>query len=177
MGVHIDRSTGAGPTNLGSADRTESNSDLEKRSVVVQSHRESQHRRSTSGLTFFVKKGTGFTRKLQGHANLLTYIEGSYPNNSSSQALLCDRLLLIAGGIGITAVIPFIANHWNVHSSWSARENARCLVTELDGLLSNLVDKDIRVGSRLGIPSLLAFETSAGWKKIGVVISGPPVLL
>jgi hypothetical protein len=54
------------------------------------------------------------------------------------------------------------------------RENAHCLVTEFDGLLNTVVDKDIRIGSRLDISSLLAHETRAGWKKIGVVISGPP---
>jgi ferredoxin-NADP reductase len=141
---------------------------------VIQSHRESQSSRSTSGPTFFVKKGIGFTTKLHAHPSLLTYVEGPYPNNSSGQVLLCDRLLLIAGGIGITAVVPFIANHWNVKLNWSVRENAHCLVTEFDGLLNTVVDKDIRIGSRLDISSLLAHETRAGWKKIGVVISGPP---
>lgn len=162
-GENSDPSTGAGTSNRGSADCTRSDLDLEERSAVVRSHRKPQMDRLTSGLTLFVKKGSGFTRKLQAHTKLLPYIECAYSYNSSSQVLLCDRLLLIAGRIGITAIVPFIANHWNVQLSWSVRENARCLVTELDGLLGTLVDEDIRVGLRLDVPSLLAHEPSAGW--------------
>lgn len=45
---------------------------------------------------------------------------------------------------------------------------------ELDGVLGTLEDKQVRVGSRLDFSALLAQEAAAGWKKVGVVISGPP---
>jgi hypothetical protein len=172
--ITTDHLSRLGEKTNGSADSAGSDQDVEKTSAVVQTHGQMQSARSTSGLTFFVKKGEGFTKKLHAQTDLLTLVEGPYPNNSSGQVLLCDRLLLIAGGIGITAVVSFIANHQNVKLSWSVRENAHCLVSEIDGLLSTLVDKDVRIGSRLDVVSLLAQEVRAGWQKVGVVISGPP---
>jgi predicted ferric reductase len=157
-----------------STDSATADHDVEKSRAVVQSHSQAPVSRQNRGLTFFVKKGAGFTKKLQAQTNLLTLVEGPYENNSTNQVLLCDRLLLIAGGIGITAIVPFVANHWNVKLSWSVRENAECLVNELAGVLDTVEEKDVRVGSRLDVPSLLAHEVAAGWHMIGVVISGPP---
>jgi hypothetical protein len=157
-----------------STDSTGADHDVEKTSAVAQSHSQTPASRQNRGITFFVKKGAGFTKKLQAHTNLLTLVEGPYLNNSTSQVLRCDRLLLIAGGIGITAVVPFVANHWNVKLSWSVRDKAKCLVNELAGVLDTLEEKDVQVGSRLDIPSLLAREVATGWQMIGVVISGPP---
>lgn len=148
--------------------------DVEKSSAVVQNQDQTPAAVRNCGLTFFVKRGAGFTRKLKAHTRLLTLVEGPYSNNSSSQVLGCDRLLLIAGGIGITAIIPFVANHWNLKLSWSVREKARCLVTELADTLDTIEEKGVRVGSRLDIASLLTHEAAVGWQKIGVVISRPP---
>lgn len=160
---------------FGRSDSSEhSDEDVEKSSAVVRSRSSAQNERQPVGLTFFIKKGTGFTKLLQAHQKLLTLIEGPYPNNSSGEVLRCDRLLLIAGGIGITAIVPFIASHWNVKLSWSIRESAQCLVKGLDGALSTPEDKEVRVGERLDFSALLAQEAAAGWKKVGVVISGPP---
>lgn len=157
-----------------STDSTGADRDVEKSSPVVQNHSQAPVRRHNRGLTFFVKKGAGFTKKLQAHTNLLTLVEGPYPNNSTGQVLRCDRLLLIAGGIGITAIVPFVANHWNIKLSWSVRDKAKCLVNGLAGVLDTVKEKNVRIGSRLDIPSLLAHEAAAGWQMIGVVISGPP---
>lgn len=107
-----------------STDSAGADHDVEKSSTVVQSQGQAPSDRHNGGLTFFVKKGAGFTKKPQAHTNLLTMLEGPYPNNSTSQVLCCDRLLLVAGGIGITAIIPFVANHWNVKLSWSVREKS-----------------------------------------------------
>lgn len=35
------------------------------------------------------------------------------------------------------------------------------------------MDKDIQIGSRLDVEHLLAEEMKAGWKKLGVIVSGP----
>lgn len=114
------------------------------------------------------------TKLLRSKQNVLTLVEGLYPNNSSGYVLNCDRLLLVGGGIGITALAPFVASHYNVKLCWSVKEKAQCLVDELDDVLQQVHDKDIRTGSRLDIAALLAMETEAGWKKIGVVVAGPP---
>ena len=173
-GTGVTRSTRPVARSGSSTDSAGADHDVEKSSAVIHNHSQTPVGRQNRGLTFFVKKGAGFTKKLQAHANLLTLVEGPYPNNSTAQVLRCDRLLLIAGGIGITAIVPFMANHWNVKLSWSVRDKAECLVNELAGGLDSVEEKDVRVGSRLDIPSLLAREAAAGWQMIGVVISGPP---
>lgn len=43
------------------------------------------------------------------------------------------------------------------------RDEAECLVNELAGVLDTVEEKDVRVGSRLDISSLLAPEAAAGW--------------
>lgn len=140
----------------------------------------------TAGLTLFIRKGKGakgMTRLLHADQSLLTFIEGPYPNNNrgTTQVLRCDRLLLIAGGIGITAIVPFVAHHRNVKLAWSLKESAKCLVDELLGVSTvNSVlgaladaDKEVRIGNRLDIARLLAAEVEAGWQSVGVVVSGP----
>lgn len=130
----------------------------------------------TVGLTLFVKKSTGMTRYLQAHEGLLTLLEGPYPNTATKEILRCDRVLLIGGGIGITGLLPWVANHWNVKLCWSVKESAKCLVEAVDGVLSEIADKDIRIGRRLDISQLLAEEQDCGWQKVGVVVSGPGAL-
>jgi ferredoxin-NADP reductase len=84
-------------------------------------------------------------------------------------------VLLIAGGIGITGILPFLKNHWNIKLAWSVKESAKCLVDDLDGAMAQLAssDKDVRVGSRIDVNQLLAEEITAGWERVGVVVSGP----
>jgi predicted ferric reductase len=127
-------------------------------------------------MTFFVRKGIGFTNVLQAQNNPLTLVEGPYPNISSEQVLRCDRLLLISGGIGITALVPFVANHWNIKLCWSVKQSAGCLFDVLEEVVARVNDKDIRIGRRLDIAALVIDEAEAGWKKLGVVESGPPQL-
>lgn len=88
-------------------------------------------------------------------------------------ALAHDRLLLISGGIGVTGVLPFLVNHWNVMLAWSAKESTRCLAENLEGALTSVADKHVSVGSRLDVTQLLAEEMEAGWERVGVVVSGP----
>ena len=127
----------------------------------------------TSSLTLFVKKSTGITKSLNAVGNLPVLLEGPYPNNPTQEILCCDRVILIGGGIGITGLLPWVAHHWNVKLYWSVKDTARCLVDAVQKPLRGLAEKDVRIGTRLGIEGLLADEVAAGWRKIGVVVSGP----
>ncbi|KAF4994630.1 hypothetical protein FGRMN_5675 [Fusarium graminum] len=128
-----------------------------------------------AGVTLFVKKSTGITKYLRSHEKLLTFLEGPYPGSDTREVLRCDRLLLIAGGVGITSLFALIHNHWNVKLAWSVKEDARCLVHELEPALDSLpsAQSEVRVGSRFDINALLDEEASAGWKRVGIVVSGP----
>ena len=150
-----------GPTNV----------DVEK-STVKTTTTSARDSAPGAGITLFVRKSTGLTRLLASHSSLLTLLDGPYPDNPTRGVLRSDRLLLIAGGVGITGVLPYIARHTNVKVCWSVRAAAEGLVRDLEGALSK-VEKDVRVGSRLDISALLAEEQSAGWDRVGVVVCGP----
>ncbi|EPS45668.1 hypothetical protein H072_340 [Dactylellina haptotyla CBS 200.50] len=132
-----------------------------------------QRRRPAPGLTLYVRKSTGATKYLSAKTNIIALVEGPYSNNNVKGVLRCDRILLIGGGIGITALLPFVNNHWNVKLAWSVRNGAACLINELEPVLNGVADKIVVVGARLQLDDLLAQEANAGWQKVGVVISGP----
>ncbi len=127
----------------------------------------------TTGVTMIVRKDTGWTRYLKSHDRLLTLLDGPYPLNPSSEILTCDHVLLIGGGIGITALIAWAQAHPNVKLAWSVKAGAGALVQELDVVLKNISDKEIVVGERLNIEALLRSEAQAGYGKVGVVVCGP----
>ena len=128
---------------------------------------------STAGVTFFVRKAGGLTRHLASNNKLLTLVDGPYPNNPTAGIMSTDRLLVIAGGIGVSGVLPWLFAHPNAKFAWSVKESAECLVNALDIALAGVVDKDIRIGSRLDVHTLIDQEVEAGWKRIGVVVCGP----
>ncbi len=100
------------------ADQPEGHSDVEKHQPQVKAV---QSGRPTVGLTFYVRKSKGMTKSLCANDRLLTLVEGPYPNNSTKEVLRCDRLLLVAGGIGITGLLPFANSHWNVKLAWCSQ--------------------------------------------------------
>ncbi|KAL8343002.1 hypothetical protein RB601_004611 [Gaeumannomyces tritici] len=127
---------------------------------------------SATGLTLFIKKGAGITRHLAPQDGLLALLDGPYYSNGrASNILRCDRVLVVAGGIGITGTLPWIYQHPNVKLAWSVAESARCLVEALD--LDAAPEKEVKIGSRLDVRELVAREAEAGWAGIGIVVAGP----
>lgn len=150
------------------------NIDMEKHNLSTsQNKRRPDIGLAAAGLTLLIKKSTGMTKYLKTHENLLTFLDGPYPNTPSKEVLRCDRLLLIGGGIGITSLLPYAAQHWNVKLSWSVKESAKCLVEAVGGALGGIAERDVRIGNRLNVHELLADELDSGWHRIGVVVSGP----
>lgn len=131
--------------------------------------------RQTTGITLFVKKSSGITKSLESHNGLLTLVEGAYRNADTQHILSCERLLLIAGGIGITGVLPVIHHHRNVKLAWSVKEEAQCLVKEMEPSVRavSAAQSDIRVGQRLDVAELVRHEIESGWNRVGVIVSGP----
>ncbi|KAF2748707.1 hypothetical protein M011DRAFT_457430 [Sporormia fimetaria CBS 119925] len=147
--------------------------DVEKSGVTTTTSEQMRRCTSTSGISLYVRKSTGMTKALHSHASLLTLLDGPYPNNSTASVLRTDRLVLIAGGIGITGILPFIAHHSNVKLFWSVKQSAGGLVTDLEGVLSSLKEEQVAVGARLDVDAVLGGEAEVGWKRIGVVVCGP----
>lgn len=126
-----------------------------------------------SGITFFIKKNSGLTKHLWSTTlTTTTLVEGPYAGTSSRPVLLCDRLILIGGGVGITALFPFVPSHTNVKLHWSIRDAQAGMVNEIRPGLQQ-VEHEIVTGKRLDLAGLLNKEVASGWKDLGVVVCGP----
>lgn len=150
--------------------------DIEKTgtSTVIRARASSSPRATdTSGITLYIRKSLGLTKLLDTHTSLLTFLDGPYFNNSTAAILRTDRLVLIAGGIGITAILPFLSHHPNISLYWSVKASSQGLVEDLQSVLKETREKDVRVGDRLDVEGLLGREENEGWKRIGVVVCGP----
>ena len=159
-----------------SSSEHEAIADIEKTgtSTAIRTHSSNSPKNTdTSGITLYVRKSLGLTKSLDTHASLLTFLDGPYFNNSTTAILRTDRLILIAGGIGITAILPFLSYHPNISLYWSVKASSQGLVDDLHYVLKETREKDIRVGDRLDVEGLLGREESEGWKRIGVVVCGP----
>lgn len=128
---------------------------------------------STAGITLFVGKSMGMTRYLKSNSSLLTFLDGPYQSTSKANVLQCDRLLIIAGGIGITGALPWAYSHPNAKLVWSVKEVHRELADAVDlaGVATNM--KEIKIGSRFNVEELIAEEENTGWARVGVVVCGP----
>ena len=85
--------------------------------------------------------------------------------------LHCDRLLIISGGVGITAALPWAYSHLNARLVWSVKAAERGLVSAVD--LAGVVNKEVRIGSRFNVEELISEEENAGWSRVGVFVCGP----
>ena len=130
---------------------------------------------SSQGITLFIRKSMGMTKSLRAHDSLFTLLEGPYPNTNTSSILKCDRILLFAGGIGITGILPWATStaHPNVRLCWTAKQSAQCLVDALENALHSLKDKSITLDARTDVENVVAEEVARGWDRIGVVVCGP----
>lgn len=128
---------------------------------------------SAAGISLYVRKSSGLTRSLSTHNSLVTLLDGPYRNNHPSTVLKTDRLLLIAGGIGITGALPFVAHHQNVKLFWSLRPGGQGLADDIAGVLGGIREKEVSVGSRFDLARVLEREEEIVWARVGVVVCGP----
>lgn len=128
---------------------------------------------TTAGITVYVRKSTGITKHLNTRSGFITLLDGPYLNNPTGEVLGSDRLILIGGGIGITGLIGYAHAHVNVRIAWSMKQTDAAVATDLDTVLSSVAEKEIRIGERLDIETLLKEEAAAGYGKVGVVVCGP----
>ncbi|KAK3300562.1 ferric reductase like transmembrane component-domain-containing protein [Chaetomium fimeti] len=125
-----------------------------------------------AGITFIIRKSTGLTRLLKSHTSLPALLDGPYPNNPTTGIQRCDRVLLIAGGIGITGLLPWARAHPNARLCWSVRATAAALAEALGPALEGVPagEREVRVGRRFDVRGLVAEEVAAGWRRIGGVV-------
>ncbi|KAK6213703.1 ferric reductase transmembrane component 4 [Colletotrichum tabaci] len=135
--------------------------------------------------TFLVRPQTSVTRILASRVPPGTSIcvpvlvESSYHANPAIRQLAhCSTLLCIAGGVGISAVIPVAKTFGGVRARlcWGVRDESFLRV--VDGEIAQLgsrVEVETRVGERLPIADIVVQELTRNDEKgdIGVVVCGP----
>jgi predicted ferric reductase len=157
-------------------------------SVHVQSAQSSDNDTST---IFFARARSGFTKLLREKAvgsegkqvRLRVLIEGPYNHSGHvrSQLAQCSSILVIAGGVGITACLPIIKENAAKETNlfWSSRKGG--LVADLEPTISSLpsnVMVKALVGERFNLDAIIYEEMveQGGVSKgmLGIVVSGPP---
>lgn len=135
----------------------------------------------TLGLTFIIRTHTGTTSLLRNRTSLPVLVESSYTGSllHPTHALLNEhpRLLCIAGGVGVTALLPLLASHRGSRKlAWGMRNESlmnglRDLVVESHAMAG--VEVSTVVGRRMDIRKVVEEEVS-GLGGLAVVVSGPP---
>ncbi|KAH0439150.1 ferric reductase transmembrane component 4 [Colletotrichum camelliae] len=142
-------------------------------------------RGSTDTTVFYSRTRSGMTRALAAKASPSTRIrvllEGPYEHSGhvSAQIAHCTDMICIAGGVGITACLPFVRSRPAAGSTslfWSSRHQG--LITALAPAIQSLpgsVKVETAVGERLKLDEILAKELTAGsGGALAVVVCGPP---
>lgn len=134
--------------------------------------------------TFFARVRDGCTKNLAlraqaGPANLGVIVDGPYHHSGDLGTLLepCSDVIYLAGGVGITALLPFarsIAKPSQLF--WSMRKAG--LSTSMKAALSALpptVEVDVSSSQRLDVNSILekAMAAAGSDGAVGVVVCGP----
>lgn len=153
--------------------------DIEK-SIATSTQLNTLTATTPAGVTLIVRKSAGMTKLLASHTGLLTLIDGPYRNESPTPILACDRVLLIAGGIGITGVLSYVAQHHNVKLVWSIKQEHEAVVGLVNngGAVAKLKEKEILLGQRVNVAFYLEqeyelLERMERKGKLGVVVCGP----
>ncbi|KAK0741483.1 ferric reductase like transmembrane component-domain-containing protein [Schizothecium vesticola] len=135
--------------------------------------------------TFFARVRDGLTQNLAlranaGPASLGAVVDGPYHHSGNVTTLLkpCSNVVYLAGGVGITALLPYarsIAKPSQLF--WSTRKAG--LSTSMRTALSALpptVEVDVSSSQRLDVISILEKAMAVGGLDgpVGIVVCGPP---
>jgi hypothetical protein len=135
-------------------------------------------------LTFIIRSHAGLTSLLRSRSSLPVLVEASYAGSllhpTHARLNSHPNLLCIAGGVGVTALLPLLASHRGTRKlAWGMRHES------LLGGLRDLVEGDAmagvevmtKVGGRFDLGGLVeeAAETAerGGGGSLAVVVSGP----
>ena len=154
--------------------RLEHDTDMEKLASSAGSSdsgsSERGHRSSVKiGLTFLLRTKGGVTGQLRRHASLPVLVESAYgPHQDLSGYSL---LICIAGGVGITACLPYLQAHPGATKLfWGARSQGI-----IDAMAPSLrgVEQETFVGKRMNITDVLHKELCDDSNTAVVLVSGP----
>ncbi|KAF4835787.1 Ferric/cupric reductase transmembrane component B [Colletotrichum tropicale] len=126
------------------------------------------------GITFYIRTQTGLSSLLSTRSTIPVLVESGY----SSHAPLFESphkaptLVAIAGGVGITALLPSLAGHpGRSKLFWGCRSQALVDDIEVSGSLWR-VEKEVFIGKRMDVRDVLEGELSAT-SEVCVMVCGP----
>ncbi|KAI8937647.1 hypothetical protein NX059_005352 [Plenodomus lindquistii] len=130
-----------------------------------------------NGITFYVRTHTGITSMLRNKTSLPILIEAGYSSHSPSSLHTSPTLIALAGGVGITAVLPHLRTHpGRVKLYWGCRTQALVDSVGNTSALSG-VDQEVFVGRRVAIREILASELVNDGGEVCVLVSGPAAMI
>lgn len=127
----------------------------------------------TVGITFFIRQREGLTGLLASRIKIPVLVESSYGSLHSLRTH--PNLVAIAGGVGIVTVLPLLRIHPGRSKLYWGLRTQGLLGALTDDL--EAVEKEVFVGQRMDVRSILEQELSGNRAKGAVVVvSGPPAL-
>ncbi|TQV97566.1 ferric reductase like transmembrane component [Cordyceps javanica] len=137
-------------------------------------------------ISILVRVQSGMTARLaarvaagDGKIRLPVVVEGPYHATSASELSQCTSIVCIAGGVGVSAVLPTLREHsCRRRLYWGVRN--RSIVDECNKDILSLpaaVQVDTSVGRRLDVRSILREELlphTGERGPTGVIVCGPP---
>jgi ferric reductase like protein/FAD binding domain-containing protein len=129
-----------------------------------------------AGITFYIRTMTGLTTRLRGRTSTPVLIEAGYSSHSLVAESLHNSptLVALAGGVGITAVLPHVRTHPGYAKLyWGCRTLGLVNDVKSTGVFDS-VENEIFVGKRMAIRKILESELVQGARgEVCVLVSGP----
>jgi hypothetical protein len=139
------------------------------------------------GVSFVVRTRSGVTKTMakklaqaNGPMRLPVFVEGSYHSGPLDKLSHCTTLVCIAGGVGVTAVLPVLqaSSPRTARLFWGMRDESLAHgMSDLTSRLPPSVHITTSVGERLDIDEILREELLRRRDDkgpLGIVVSGPP---
>ncbi|KAK6382826.1 hypothetical protein LTS17_003495 [Exophiala oligosperma] len=181
----------SGPTQRALATPTSSSTDVEKNEGIITSnvvvgmsahsldggsdkeHAQGQQEQPKLAMTFLLRGRGGLTSLLRSSTRLPVLVESPYGRQNSTFSKH-PTLICVAGGVGITTVLPLLRSHpGRSKLLWGVR--TRSLVDALSNELAG-VEKEVFVGKRMNVCEELEREVDGANPRQQhpvVVVSGP----
>jgi hypothetical protein len=132
------------------------------------------HPPAEAGITFYIRDKSGLTARLRTRTTLPVLLETGYTSHPPSALNRCPKLIVIAGGVGITAVLPYLRAHpGRMKLYWGCRTRALIDDVGSTGALAH-VEQEVFLGNRMRVGEVLREEVArAGGGEVAVLVSGP----
>jgi hypothetical protein len=164
-----EESESVSPTSSRSQENVFSDNEKNIPNVHIESAKYKKHQHLHPGFSLLVRTMDGTTKHLRNRVSLPVLVEGSY-HRPRVPSPAC-RLICVAGGVGITAVLPtFTAHQGSKKLYWGSR--TRAMVEVVEPHLED-ADTEILVGSRLDLQSILEDELAGPGEDVVVQVCGP----